>query len=172
MHKPSRVSLAVLLILIGGCPLAGCGDDDPAAATADGDKPAASAAPKFEKWLQPNSKLAAAQWMASRNAKAVKPVTDPDVQEIDADLASAHALYRESERMIANRSVQVEDMLKDIGVTEPAADILDDLTKIAGEVGQTEGFGAVSQHYFNLRSSGISRPEALASLKSRYGMRK
>lgn len=71
--------------------------------------------------------------------------------------------------MIANRSVQLSDMLKQIGVTERASQILDDLTSIGAEVGQTEGFGAISQYYFNLRAASATRADALSTLKARYG---
>ena len=110
--------------------------------------------------------------MASRTLPEVKPLHDPDVKRIASNLDAANKIYRESERMIANRAVQVEDMLKDIGVNEPAAGVLDDLTRVAGEIGQTEGFGAVSQHYFNLRANRIDRAEALATLTSRFGVRR
>ena len=86
-------------------------------------------------------------------------------------LSVANARYRESERMIANRAAQLSDMLAPLGIIESPISILDDLTSIAGEIGQTEGFGAISQHYFNLRVAQVERGEALAVLKARYGPR-
>jgi hypothetical protein len=170
MPTPSlKSAVACLAITAIVLPFAGCGDDEP---EKKADRSATQATlPHKEKWLPPGSKISGAQWMASRHLEEVKPVNDPDVQRIAATLDNANKLYRESERMIANRSVQLEGMLKDIGVNEPATDILDDLTRVAGEVGQTEGYGAISQHYFNLRSNNIGRGEALAELKSRYGAR-
>ena len=73
--------------------------------------------------------------------------------------------------MIANRAAQLSEMLKASGVEEDADDVLADLAAVAGEIGQTEGFGAVAQMYHNLRSSGVGRTEALAALKTRYGPR-
>lgn len=150
--------------------LFGCGDDDPRPKE-PADPPSPAAREHLEKWLQPNSKLTAAQWMTSRSSREPKALGDPDVKRVAATLEQANKLYRESERMIANRAVQLEEMLQSIGVNETAADILDDLTRIAGEEGQTEGFGAISQHYYNLRSNNVARGEALATLKSRYGRR-
>lgn len=174
MNMPThRLAAGLALVACGSC-LASCDDDAPQAQ----DKPAATkqSAPQSaahqEKWLQPSSKITPAQWMASRTLPEVKPLHDPDVKRIASNLDAANKIYRESERMIANRAVQVEDMLKDIGVNEPAAGVLDDLTRVAGEIGQTEGFGAVSQHYFNLRANRIDRAEALATLTSRYGVRR
>ncbi|HEX2842555.1 hypothetical protein [Hyphomicrobium sp.] len=128
-------------------------------------------APHKVAWLDVSSTITPGQWLASRKDDKPKPVNHPEVQRIARQLATAHGLYRESERMIANRSAQVSEMLDTHGIRERPTDILDGLTGIAGEVGQTEGFGAVSQHYFNLRVADIERGEALATLKARYGPR-
>lgn len=157
-------------LMAGTLLLASCGDDEPK--TKDAPNATSANAAHTEKWLQPGSKLSPAQWMASRKLPEVKPPHDPEVMRIAANLDAANKLYRESERMIANRAVQLEDMLQDMGVTETAADILADLTRVAGEAGQTEGFGAVSQHYYNLRSHQTGRGEALAALTHRYGARR
>ncbi len=52
--------------------------------------------------------------------------------EIDAKLDTAHRVYRESERMIANRAVQLSEMLKASGVEEGADDVLADLAAVCG----------------------------------------
>lgn len=174
MIMPTYRLAAGLVLIACGPWLASCEDDAPQAK----DKPAAAenSAPQSaahqEKWLQPSSKITPAQWMASRTLPEVKPLHDAEVKRIASNLDAANKIYRESERMIANRAVQLEDMLKDIGVDEQAADVLDGLTRVAGEIGQTEGFGAVSQHYFNLRANRIDRADALATLTSRYGVRR
>ncbi len=128
-------------------------------------------APHKVAWLEVSSSITPAQWLASRADDKPKPVDHPEVQRIAQQLATAHGIYRESERMIANRSAQLSEMLVPHGINESATDILGDLTRIAGEVGQTEGFGAISQYYFNLRVANIERGEALATLKTRYGPR-
>lgn len=128
--------------------------------------------PHRAKWLELSNPLSPAQWLVSRKHDQPKPINDAEVQRVAEQLATAHGLYRESERMIANRSAQVSDMLASLGISESPTAILDDLTSIAGEVGQTEGFGSVSQHYFNLRVANIERGEALATLKTRYGPRR
>ncbi len=74
--------------------------------------------------------------------------------------------------MIANRTVQLEAMLSTNGHRDRAVDILSDLAEVPGEVGQTEGFGAIGQHYVNLRGEGRSRDDALAELKRLYGKRR
>lgn len=99
----------------------------------------------------------------------MRATDDADVAAVAKKLAAAHVVYRESERMIANRSVQLSDMLASLGIEESAPVVLDELLEIAGGSNMEEGFGALSQHYFNLRAAKVSREEALATLKSRYG---
>lgn len=148
--------------------LAACGEETPQSGErrhVSGDGSGAHHA----KWLEVSSPISPAQWLASRGETKPRPFSDPEVQRIGGLLAAAHVRYRESERMVANRSVQVSDMLDRIGIRERATDILEDLAMIGGEVGQTEGFGSISQHYFNLRAASTSRADALETLKARYG---
>lgn len=164
----ARRSCALALLCVAGVTLSACGDEAPS----QGERARVSsdaAGPHTVKWLEVASPITPAQWLVSRGEARPRPESDADVQRVASLLSTAHKRYRESERMVANRSVQVEDMLKQIGITEGAVDILDDLTGIGAEVGQTEGFGAISQYYFNLRAASVSRAEALATLKTRYG---
>lgn len=131
-------------------------------------------APKQEqiKWLETDHGITPAQWLVSRRDGMVKPISDPQVQHVKRQLDDAHKLYRESQRMIANRTVQIEEALREQGAGDEATEILADLANIAGEVGQTEGYGAISQHYINMRKDGRKRAEALADLKALYGVRR
>jgi hypothetical protein len=122
-------------------------------------------------WLAVDNDMSPAQWLASRNQETLRPLTDPQVQSVKKLLDDAHQLYRESQRMIANRTVQLETMLTAVGQKDDAIQILQDLSKVPGEVGQTEGFGAIGQHYVNLRGEGLAREQALTKLKSLYGKR-
>lgn len=148
--------------------LSACSDEAPQARKST--PPSGSAtAPHQVKWLDLGHQVPPAQWLASQGEATLKPADDPEVQRVASQLAAAHRIYRESERMIANRAVQLSDMLASLGITETPAAVLEDLTSIAGGAGMTEGFGALTQHYFNLRASKIAREAALATLKSRYG---
>lgn len=160
--------IAVALVCVLGLGLAGCGDPAPPSGERTLSTPG-EAGPHTAKWLELSSPISPAQWLVSRGEDRPRLASDPEVQRVAALLETAHKRYRESERMIANRSVQVETMLKQIGLSEGATDILHDLTSIGGEVGQTEGFGAISQYYFNLRAASVSRADALTTLKARYG---
>jgi hypothetical protein len=152
--------------------LGACSDEKEASAPPRAEAGQAAAAPHKVKWLELNAGLSPEQWLASRNEDRVRPETDQEVVRIGGLLDSAHRLYRESRRMIANRAVQVEGMLETAGAGETAVSILEELASLAGEVGQTEGFGAISQHYVNLRSSGHDRSAAVARLKALYGTRR
>lgn len=163
----TKLALLMALSVMTCTTLVACSDDVPQSAerrTSDGGVTSHKA-----KWLEPSSEISPAQWLASRNEASPRSLHDGEVQRIAALLAEAHKRYRESERMIANRSVQVEGMLQQIGYKETAIDILEDLSDIASEVGQTEGYGSISQYYFNLRASQTSRADALTTLKARYG---
>jgi hypothetical protein len=171
VRRAMRIVLLPAALLLGSLSIAtlgGCGDET--SEYGEGERRnVAEAAPHKTDWLELSSSLTPAQWLVSRGADAPAPLSDPQVQRVTQQLSAAHKRYRESERMIANRSVQLSDMLKQIGVTERASQILDDLTSIGAEVGQTEGFGAISQYYFNLRAASATRADALSTLKARYG---
>lgn len=163
--------LVRLTCLCASLLVANCSDDE-SDRQKPADQPSAAASTSSDKrWMHVDNKLTPAQWLVSQGLDQPKPVNDPDVRNAAATLQEANRLYRESERMIANRAVQLEHMLREIGVQENATSILTDLTRVAGEVGQTEGFGALSQQYFNIRASRIEREPALAELRARYGRR-
>lgn len=147
--------------------LAACSDDAPSSRNSA--RPTERPAPHRVEWLDVGTKITPAQWIVSRNADTLRPKDDAEVRKVAERLDDAHAVYRESERMIANRAVQLSDMLGSLGIEESAPQVLDDLTRLANDVSMTEGFGAVTQHYYNLRAADMPRADALATLKSRYG---
>lgn len=168
-----RAALIAVAASSGAFLVTACSEDDSAPQPQETAQPSTGGSSKRGRgWMPVNSKLTPAQWLASHGAAEVKPANDPSVQKLARDLEAAHLRYRESERMIANRAAQLEDMLRELGVEESAEHILEDLARLAGEVGQTEGFGAISQHYYNLRANRMDRAAALARLQERYGKRK
>lgn len=156
-----------LCVVISGA-LATCSDE-----TADARKsnrPLPTASHQVE-WLElgHHMTMTPAQWLVSRREATLRAADDPEVQRVAERLTKAIAVYRESERMIANRAAQLSDMLASLGIDESAASILDDMIGIANDVAMTEGFGSVAHHYYNLRATQVPREEALKDLKSRYG---
>lgn len=148
----------------------GCSEDPATVSEPDAQKPTQIAAHDIS-WLAVDNDLSPAQWLASRNEETLRSLDDPQVHSVKKLLDDAHRLYRESQRMIANRTVQIEAMLAASGHKESAMQVLQDLTGVPGEVGQTEGFGAIGQHYVNLRAEGLGREQALQKLKALYGKR-
>lgn len=172
LHARRERSRRAVMMFVAACvaatSLSACGDDAPRFSERTR-KEVQDEAPHKVAWLDLANQISPAQWLASRAEDKPRPMSDPEVQRIAQLLSTAHKRYRESERMIANRSVQVEGMLQQIGLNEDATTVLDGLTGIGGEVGQAEGYGAISQYYFNLRAANASRADALATLKARYG---
>lgn len=166
--RARRPCALVALAAAAACALTACSDDAPNARK--NARPATAPPGAHEvTWLDVGSPITPAQWLASRGEDKVRPADDADVARLGKKLAAAHVVYRESERMIANRAVQLSDMLASLGIDEDASTVLDELLEVTNGAGMEEGFGAVSQHYYNLRASKVSRDEALTTLKARYG---
>lgn len=163
-----RACALAALVALTSCALASCSDEVSDSRTSARTAPSPPAAHEVS-WLDVGSPISPAQWIASRGEETVKPTDDVEVESIAEKLGSLHTVYRESERMIANRAVQLSGMLDSIGIDESASTVLDELLRVADGARMDEGFGAVAQHYYNLRASEVSREEALKTLKSRYG---
>ena len=115
------------------------------------------------KWLDAHSSVTPEQWLASRVAQKDLAETDPKVEAMRAELQTAAKRFGDEPRMIANRAVQLEEMLAARGIDEGAPELIALLSSSAAE--PKEGFGSVCQHYFNLRQQGIGRDAALQQLK-------
>jgi hypothetical protein len=81
-------------------------------------------------------------------------------------LATAGRRFREYPRMIANRAVQLEAMLAEKNMPESAPQLIEELTTVPGDTRYVESFGALCQQYFNLRTQGVERQDALKLLKT------
>jgi hypothetical protein len=107
-----------------------------------------------------------ARWLASRQAGRDLPEEDPLVMEYARMLATAGRRFREYPRMIANRAVQLEAMLAEKNMPESAPQLIEELTTVPGDTRYVESFGALCQQYFNLRTQGVERQDALKLLKT------
>lgn len=166
-------ALAVVALALSSC-------DDPAPRTASPkDREVSVTETRLEEeaafkkvWLDVGSNTDPAWWLASRAVG--HDLEDPkslEVRRMDNLLEEARKHFGESARMVANRAVQLEGSLKSINIEEPAPELIADFSAASGSVGETEGFGAVCHHYFNLRSGGVDRATALKDLAARYGRR-
>jgi hypothetical protein len=170
-EAPRRHAVAGRILICIFALVTGCGEEPTTVAEPKPSNEAGLASHDIS-WLAVDNDLSPSQWLASRNEPTLRPSGDPEVQRVKRLLDEAHRLYRESQRMIANRTVQLETMLATNGQNDKAVQILQDLSEVPGEVGQTEGYGAIGQHYVNLRGEGRSREDALAELKRLYGKRR
>lgn len=116
-------------------------------------------------WLQPTDDTAPELWLASRKAGVDVAATDPATTAWRGVLDGADERFGETSRMIANRAVQLETMLSEIGIRESAREIIADFSTLAAK-GSRAGFSDLCQHYYNLRVQGMDRPAALAALRA------
>jgi hypothetical protein len=119
-----------------------------------------------KRWLDVKDPTPPELWLASREAKIDLPLSATDVDTFRELIARAGRRYVETPRMIANRTVQLEEMLAAHGIVESARLVIEGLVALRGEGDERRGFGEAVQQYFNIRSAGLSREQALLSLKT------
>lgn len=123
-----------------------------------------------KEWIARQDEIAPDLWLASRAAGVDVAPTDPSVSAMRALLDAAHERFGDPSRMIANRAVQLEGMLKEKGIAEPAPELIQLLLHTAGtteNMRSFEGFGAMCHKYFILREQGLARDQALAQLTTK-----
>lgn len=162
--RPAHRSRLCSVALMALC-LAGCDDASEPGARTPAPQDEESSAYSGIAWLGPGSHIAPAQWLASRAEKSELPAQDARVETVRKELAEAARQFGEEPRMIANRAVQLEEMLAERGIDESATDLIETLMPLGSAAGPREGFGTVVQHYFNLRKQGLDRGAALSRLE-------
>lgn len=117
---------------------------------------------EIPQWLEAHHEIDPADWLIIRSQAALAgEVTGHDHRQNLLKQASEH--FRESPRMIANRAVQLEDMLLEIGIEESAVSLIDHFTHLP-TVGTPHNFSAYCQYYFNIRAKGYPQGYALKEL--------
>ncbi len=169
MATNPTAALRALLASVLAAGLAGCpGESEPESRepeTRERVETPASRGIAARQWLEPADTADPALWLAAREEGRDLAPDAPAVTAWRARLAEADARFGETGRMIANRAAQLETMLAEIGVRESAREILETFTPFA-EKGSRRGFSDLCQHYYNLRTQGFARPEAVAALKA------
>ena len=89
-----------------------------------------------------------------------------------AALLAAQSHFLETDRMLANRTAQLGEMLAADGHAEDFAQLIGSLVEVAATAGQKQTYGELCQHYYNLRHAGVERDAALRMLASRYKTQK
>ncbi len=163
-HFPLSAFGLLPLLAAGLLLLAGCEDTAPPETATTQQIPKRPELPRI-KWLDAHSEIMPEQWLASREAKTDLDENDPAVVALRTKLKDAARRFGDAARMIANRAVQLEEMLAEEGISEHAPELIDCLSSAATRSRQREGFGSLTQHYFNLRKTGVDRDAALEQLK-------
>ncbi len=150
--------------------LAGCGDEQPRKQT--GEKRSGLTTSEIQpSWLDVHDDIAPDAWLIEREKSAGQTISDADAQSLRQSLQRAAATFKESPRMIVNRALQLEAMLKPVDEGDTAISLIARLTDAAGGATRAEGFAAIGQHYYNMRKAGISAGQALDGLSQRSGSR-
>jgi hypothetical protein len=151
--------------LCSGLMLAACGEEPEATPEANAAPEPRIAIYQLDR-LKMTDRVSPELWLASRQARRDLPEDHPNVIRHRHILDVASRRFRDYPRMIANRAVQLEDMLKQKKLPEPAARLIVRLSGVPGETRYVESFGALCQQYFNLRMQGLDQEEALMILKN------
>ncbi|MCJ8144045.1 hypothetical protein MKI84_14080 [Ancylobacter sp. A5.8] len=164
MNARSPRLAGAVLGAVAAFALAGCSDE---AQPESRERVTASASNEIARktWLQPTDGTPPGLWLASRDSGHDLSPDAPAVAGWHARLADADERFGETDRMIANRAVQLEAMLGEIGIKESAEEIIAGFAAFAGK-GARAGFSDLCQHYYNLRAQGLSREASFAALKA------
>jgi len=172
--SPKHVNVALRLPLCCACTilitlatmLSACGED-PVQEVATPHSPVASMPQASHRldWLRQTDPLTPEQWLASRKLGRDLDLYDPDVDAMRRTLEMAALRFRDHPRMIANRAVQLEEMLKEKEIDERAPAIIATLSEVPGNKRYLESFASLTQQYYNLRMEGMSREQAIEALK-------
>ena len=155
------VLLPALALLI---PLAACNRGEEEAKT-DDTVVARTSETELAPWLSHKDGTDPARWLAGREAGHPLGNDAPAVQAMRTSLARAAEGFIEDRRMIANRTVQLGQMLAETGKSESYRDLLDGLGRIAAARGRHKSlYGEMCQHYANIRNRGPGHEAALAEL--------
>lgn len=151
----------LLLIALLTMAISACSEDDfDLSSDTSVDNPLAR--DEIPQWLEAHHDIAPEDWLIIRSQAALGgEVTSQEHRQSVLEHASQH--FRESPRMIANRAVQLEDMLMEIGIEESAVSLIDSFTHLPTE-GTPHNFSAYCQYYFNLRAKGYPQGYSLTEL--------
>jgi hypothetical protein len=155
-----RPVLAVLAVLmVSACDRGG------EAENADQAVVARTSETELPAWLSPTDGTDPARWLAGREAGHPLPADAEPVRAMRTALNGAAGGFIEDPRMIANRTVQLGQMLAEVGKGERYRALIDGLGQIAARHGRHKRlYGEMCQHYFNTRNRGLGHAAALADL--------
>lgn len=149
--------------------LGACGEGDEASRSRDAQSVVATTSDAVvAPWLSPTDGTDPARWLAARESGSPTPGADSREAHLRRSLARAKTSFIEDPRMIANRTVQLAQMLAESGKPESYADLVDGLEAVAAATRRKQLYGEMCQHYYNTRQQGADRTAALATLAEHY----
>lgn len=157
------------LALVITAVLSGCSDEQPTQHPADQRSGLTKVGAKS--WLTEQDDVRPEVWLIEHEAKRDDgKMAATKSGEIRRALIEASEKFHDTPRMVANRAVQLEDMLKAEGGDETAISLI---TMLNGAIdsNRIESFGAAGQQYYNLRKAGFTGGQAIEALAKRYGSR-
>ncbi len=122
-----------------------------------------------QSWIRRNDDIDPALWLSSKEAGRPLIIGDPAVARINQAFRAGASKFLESDRMVANRTAQLAQMLAEDGKPEAAADLIEGLSSAVNAERGKETYGELCQFYFAVRHNGADREAALAQLRRRYG---
>lgn len=163
-----QFSAALSLAIVLGSGLCGCSDEQQPQRHAE-QRSGLSAVGQSD-WLAARDDVMPEVWLIAHESKAAEASPSGDLRVVRRSLAEASTKFNDTPRMIANRAVQLEKMLKSEGVEENAIVLINRLNDAIAP-GRIESFGAAVEKYYNMRKAGMSGDQALDVLSKRYGSR-
>ena len=122
-----------------------------------------------QSWIPRNDDIDPAIWLASKGARRPLSADDPTVGRVRQAFHAAATRFLESDRMVANRTAQLAEMLAEDGKPEEPAALIEGLASVVDPKRGKETYGELCQFYFTLRHGGADRDAALMQLRARYG---
>ncbi|KQO78702.1 hypothetical protein ASF20_10305 [Methylobacterium sp. Leaf88] len=156
-----RTAPALALLLVLGA----CDGGEPAQDTA---VVATKSDAEVPTWLSPTDGMEPAVWLARREPGQPVARAAARSDHLRQSLSRAKEIFIEDPRMIANRTVQLGQMLAEAGEPESYTDLLEGLEGAASPTHRKQLYGELCQHYYNSRQQGLDRAQALARLTERY----
>lgn len=120
-------------------------------------------------WIRRNDDINPALWLASKEAGHPLSIDDPAVVRLSQAFHLTATRFLESDRMAANRTAQLAEMLANDGKPEDAAVLIENLASVVNVAHGKGTYGELCQFYLTLRHDGADRGEALSKLQARYG---
>ena len=167
-----KAAVATILAALGILALYGCSDQKQSSDNRESDI-VSTQENRQSGWLRVEDRTDPAVWLAERETGRRVASTDPAAQAFRKALATAGERFLESDRMLANRTAQLGEMLASDGRPESYVVLLVSLTAtIADTANGKRAYGDLCQFYLNLRRAGVDRNSALNSLAKHANLKR